>query len=46
VYAYKQVFQSAAYGRMGAFALIMFVLLFGATLYSLRLSRITQGATV
>lgn len=45
VYAYKQVFQTQAYGRMGAFALIMFVLLFGATLYSLRISRITQGAT-
>jgi arabinogalactan oligomer/maltooligosaccharide transport system permease protein len=44
VYAYKQVFQTQAYGRMGAFALIMFVLLFGATLYSLRLSRITRGA--
>jgi len=45
VYAYKQVFQTAAYGRMGAFALIMFVLLFAATLYSLRLSRITaRGA--
>ena len=43
VYAYKQVFQTAAYGRMGAFALIMFVLLFGATLYSLRISRITKG---
>jgi len=44
VYAYKQVFQTQAYGRMGAFALIMFVLLFGATLYSLRVSRITRGA--
>jgi len=44
VYAYKQVFQTQAYGRMGAFALIMFVMLFGATLYSLRFSRITQGA--
>ena len=44
IYAYKQVFQTAAYGRMGAFALIMFVLLFAATLYSLRLSRITRGA--
>jgi len=43
VYAYKQVFQTGAYGRMGAFALIMFVLLFGATLYSLRISRITKG---
>ncbi len=44
IYAYKQVFQSAAYGRMGAFAVIMFIFLFGATLYSLRISRITKGA--
>ena len=44
VYAYKQVFQTAAYGRMGAFAVIMFIFLFGLTLYSLRLSRITKGA--
>lgn len=44
VYAYKQVFQTAAYGRMGAFAVIMFIFLFGLTLYSLRISRITKGA--
>ena len=44
IYAYKQVFQNNAYGTMGAFALIMFVVLFGATLYSMRLSRITKGA--
>jgi arabinogalactan oligomer/maltooligosaccharide transport system permease protein len=44
VYAYKQVFQTSAYGRMGAFAVIMFILLFLGTLYSLRLSRITKGA--
>jgi arabinogalactan oligomer / maltooligosaccharide transport system permease protein len=44
VYAYKQVFQSAAYGRMGAFAVIMFIFLFAVTLYSLRISRITKGA--
>jgi arabinogalactan oligomer/maltooligosaccharide transport system permease protein len=43
-YAYKQVFQTQAYARMGAFAVIMFILLFGATLYSLRISRITKGA--
>jgi arabinogalactan oligomer/maltooligosaccharide transport system permease protein len=43
-YAYKQVFQSQAYGRTGAFAVIMFILLFAATLYSLRISRITRGA--
>lgn len=44
VYAYKQVFQTAAYGRMGAFAVIMFIFLFSLTLYSLRISRITKGA--
>lgn len=44
VFAYKQVFQTAAYGRMGAFAVIMFAFLFALTLYSLRLSRITKGA--
>ena len=43
-YAYKQVFQTQAYARTGAFAVIMFILLFGATLYSLRISRITKGA--
>jgi arabinogalactan oligomer/maltooligosaccharide transport system permease protein len=44
VYAYKQVYQSRAYGRMGAFAVIIFILLFLATLYSLRVTRITKGA--
>jgi arabinogalactan oligomer / maltooligosaccharide transport system permease protein len=44
VFAYKQVFQSAAFGRTGAFAVIMFIFLFALTLYSLRLSRITKGA--
>ncbi len=44
VYAFKQVFQTQAYGRMGAFAVIIFVLLFAATLYSLRITRITKGA--
>jgi arabinogalactan oligomer/maltooligosaccharide transport system permease protein len=44
VYAYKQVFETRAYGRMGAFAVIIFILLFLATLYSLRVTRITKGA--
>ncbi len=44
VYAYKQIFQTQAYGRMGAFAVIIFILLFAATLYSLRMTRITKGA--
>jgi arabinogalactan oligomer/maltooligosaccharide transport system permease protein len=44
VFAYKQVFQTSAYARMGAFAVIVFIFLFAVTLYSLRLSRITKGA--
>lgn len=44
VHAYKQIFQTQAFGRMGAFAVILFFALFAATLYSLRVSRITQGA--
>jgi arabinogalactan oligomer/maltooligosaccharide transport system permease protein len=43
-YAYKQVFQTQAYARMGAFAVIIFIMLFIATLYSLRVSRVTKGA--
>jgi arabinogalactan oligomer/maltooligosaccharide transport system permease protein len=44
VHAYKQIFQTQAWGRMGAFAVILFVALFAATLYSLRITRITEGA--
>jgi len=44
VYAYKQVFQYNAYAKAGAFAVIIFIFLFIATLYSMRISRITQGA--
>jgi len=44
VHAYKQIFQTQAFGRMGAFAVILFAALFAATLYSLRLTRITEGA--
>lgn len=44
VYAYKQVFQTNAYGLMGAFAVIIFIFLFAVTLYSLRITRITKGA--
>lgn len=44
VYAYKQVFQFNAYAKAGAFAVIIFVFLFLATIYSLRLTRITKGA--
>jgi arabinogalactan oligomer/maltooligosaccharide transport system permease protein len=44
VHAYKQIFQTGAFGRMGAFAVILFVGLFAATLYSLRVTQITRGA--
>jgi len=44
VHAYKQIFQTRSYGLMGAFAVILFVFLFAATLYSLRITRITKGA--
>ncbi|HPH98270.1 MAG TPA: sugar ABC transporter permease [Anaerolineaceae bacterium] len=44
IYAYKQIFQSQNYGRATAFAVILFIMLFGATLYSLRVSRATKGA--
>jgi arabinogalactan oligomer / maltooligosaccharide transport system permease protein len=44
VHAYKQIFQTQAFGRMGAFAVILFIFLFIATLLSLRVTRITKGA--
>ncbi|MBL7183685.1 MAG: sugar ABC transporter permease [Anaerolineae bacterium] len=44
VHAYKQIFETGAFGRMGAFAVILFVALFAATLYSLRITQITKGA--
>lgn len=44
VYAYKQIFQVQNYGRATAFAVIIFIILFLATLYSLRLTRITKSA--
>lgn len=44
VYAFKQIFQSQNYGRATAFAVMIFIMLFIATLYSLRITRITQGA--
>ena len=44
VYAYKQVFQFNAYAKAGAFAVIIFIFLFLATLYSMRITRITKGA--
>jgi arabinogalactan oligomer / maltooligosaccharide transport system permease protein len=44
VYAYKQVFQLNNYARAGAFAVIIFIFLFFATIYSLRITRLTKGA--
>ncbi len=44
VYAYRQIFQLGNYGRATAFAVLIFVMLFLATLYSLRITRITKGA--
>ncbi len=43
LYAYKQ-FRSQNYGAISAFSVVVFLLLFGATLLSLRLTRITKGA--
>ena len=44
IYAYKQIFQTQNHGLATAFAVIMFILIFAATLYSLRVTRITKGA--
>jgi arabinogalactan oligomer/maltooligosaccharide transport system permease protein len=44
VYAFKQIFQQQNFGRATAFAVLIFVMLFLATLYSLRVTRITKGA--
>jgi arabinogalactan oligomer/maltooligosaccharide transport system permease protein len=44
LYAFKQIFNSQDYGRATAFSVILFLFLFVATLYSLRLTRITKGA--
>jgi arabinogalactan oligomer/maltooligosaccharide transport system permease protein len=44
VYAFKQIFQSQNFGRATAFAVLVFIMLFIATLYSLRVTRITKGA--
>jgi len=43
IYAYKQ-FQEQNYGKIAAFAIIIFVLLFAATLSSLRITQVTKGA--
>jgi arabinogalactan oligomer/maltooligosaccharide transport system permease protein len=43
VHAYK-VFRTDRYGAIGAFAVVVFFLLFGATLLSMRMTQITKGA--
>jgi arabinogalactan oligomer/maltooligosaccharide transport system permease protein len=43
-YAYKQTFQQGNYGFIGAFAVIIFVILLIATLLSLRVTNVTRGA--
>jgi arabinogalactan oligomer/maltooligosaccharide transport system permease protein len=43
-YAYKQTFQQGNYGFIGAFAVIIFVILLAATLLSLRVTNVTKGA--
>ncbi|RMH02299.1 MAG: sugar ABC transporter permease [Chloroflexi bacterium] len=43
LHAYR-LFQDQNFGRMGAFAVIVFAMLFVATLFSLRYTRITKGA--
>jgi arabinogalactan oligomer/maltooligosaccharide transport system permease protein len=43
LYAYR-LFQAQSAGIMGAFAVIVFLMLFVATLFSLRYTRITKGA--
>jgi arabinogalactan oligomer / maltooligosaccharide transport system permease protein len=43
VYAYKQIFQTQNYGNATAFAVIIFIFLFAATLYSLRVTRLTKS---
>ena len=43
IYAYRQ-FQAQNYAKIGAFAIIVFVLLFMATLASLRITQVTKGA--
>jgi len=44
VYAYRQAFQEQNFGRIGAFAVIIFIILFTATMLSMRYARITRGA--
>lgn len=44
IYAYKLIFRTQNYGLATAFAVIIFIMLFAATLYSLRLTKMTKSA--
>lgn len=44
IYGYKTLLRGDRYADAGAFALVIFILLFVATLFSLRMTRITKGA--
>jgi arabinogalactan oligomer/maltooligosaccharide transport system permease protein len=44
IYGWKQIFQLQNYGAATAFATIIFIILFIATIWSLRVSRLTRGA--
>jgi len=43
-YAYSQTFRLGNYGYIGAFAVIIFLILLVATLLSLRVTNVTRGA--
>ncbi len=43
-YAYSQTFRLGNYGYIGAFAVIIFLILLAATLLSLRVTNVTRGA--
>ncbi len=43
-FAFKQAFRLGNYGYIGAFALVIFLILLVATLLSLRVTNVTQGA--
>lgn len=44
VYAFKLIFRTQNFGLATAFAVVIFIMLFAATLYSLRLTKITKSA--
>lgn len=43
VYAYRQIYQVSNYGRATAFAVLIFIMLFLAALYGLRITKITSA---